>query len=149
MFQSPPQPLLAKDSLLAALEAVKRSADSGSVYLLESSVQEALPEHAEAKAKVAAIRELVRDLEQLKQERARLAMFRHQTPKEIRSEYAQMMLTGLFTGLAAAIHPIFFVVCFLSVHAGTVKMDEVNRTVKEKRAALNAHIDALAHMVGQ
>lgn len=37
-------------------------------------------------------------------------MFRHQTPKEIRSEYIQMMLTGLFTGLAAAIHPIFFVV---------------------------------------
>ncbi|CDI78672.1 hypothetical protein, conserved [Eimeria acervulina] len=88
-------------------------------------------------------------------------MFRHQTPKEIRSEYAQMMLTGLFTGLAAAIHPIFFIGTIgglvrirrtkraeVDRDAGTKKMDELNRAVKEKRAALKAHIDALARIVG-
>ncbi|CDJ52371.1 hypothetical protein, conserved [Eimeria brunetti] len=123
---------------------------------------EALPDHAEAKAKVAAIRELVTDLEKLKQEKAKLAMFRHQTPKEIRSEYAQMMLTGLFTGLAAAIHPILFIGTIVGLirmrstkraevdrDAGTKKMEEVNRTVKEKRAELKAHIDALADIVGR
>ena len=50
-------------------------------------------------------------------------------------------------GLVTA--PCDAVVCtvFAAV-AGTKKMDELNRAVKEKRAALKAHIDALARIVG-
>ncbi|CDJ57532.1 hypothetical protein, conserved [Eimeria maxima] len=123
-------------------------------------VLQAFPEHAEANAKVAAIRDLAQHIEQLRQEKARLAMFRHQTPKEIRSEYIQMMLTGLFTGLAAAIHPIFFVGTIgglirmrrtkraeVDRDEGTKKMEELNRTVKERRAVLKEHVDALFELL--
>ncbi|XP_026189628.1 uncharacterized protein LOC34617971 [Cyclospora cayetanensis] len=149
---------LDNEELLEAVDAVRRSADSGSLYLLESRLSRVLPEHPDA----ATIRELIRKMEQLKQEKARLAMFRHQTPKEIRSEYLQMMLTGLFTGLAAAIHPIFFIgsVCGLvrmrrsrvaevDRDSGTKKVEEINREIKEIRADLNSLLDGISDMASK
>ncbi|OEH75124.1 hypothetical protein cyc_00873 [Cyclospora cayetanensis] len=122
---------------------------------VDARLSRVLPEHPDA----ATIRELIRKMEQLKQEKARLAMFRHQTPKEIRSEYLQMMLTGLFTGLAAAIHPIFFIgsVCGLvrmrrsrvaevDRDSGTKKVEEINREIKEIRADLNSLLDGISDM---
>ncbi|CDJ41097.1 hypothetical protein, conserved [Eimeria tenella] len=157
--QALPQRLTAREEFMEALEIFKEKADSGSIYLLESRLEMAFAGHADATAKLSIIRQLTRDLELLNREKTSLSMFRHQTPKEIRSEYTQMMLTGLFTGLAAAIHPVFFIGSIYGLvrmrrtkraevdrDAGTKKMDEINQIVKEKRALLNVQIEALSQI---
>ncbi|KAL8270211.1 hypothetical protein Esti_005886 [Eimeria stiedai] len=174
----------AKEELLASLESVRTSADGGSVYVLKSvrildktslklqslhynlkhvffeRLSKALPQSSAAASMAADVGRLVNELSKLKQEKAALMAFRHQTPREIRKEYTQMMLIGLATGLAAAIHPVFFagiiygVVCMRQARlaetdrdAGTSRLEEVVRLMKQNKADLDALLDKLAVMM--
>lgn len=153
-----PQPG-AKEDLLASLDCVRKNADFSTLYLLESRLAKALPGHSDAAAKAEDISRLIKELEHLKLEKAALASFRHQTPKEIRSEYLQMMVTGLATGLAAAIHPIFFLGSIYGIirirrsrkaekdrDEGTKRVEEINKEVKDKKARVNLLLDEITQM---
>lgn len=148
--------LKAKEDLLASVDSVRRRADRGTLYLLESRIAKVLPQYADAASMVEDVGRLIGELELLKQEKAALAAFRHQTPKEVRREYSQMMLTGLATGLAAAIHPVFFIGSIYGLirmrnagkaekdrDAGTNRMEEITRVMKQKKADLNGLLDEL------
>ncbi|KAL8434523.1 hypothetical protein Efla_000039 [Eimeria flavescens] len=159
--QSEQDLLQAEQELLASLEVLRTTADCGAVYIVKTRLSKALPHCSAAAFKAADIGRLVEDLEKLKQEKATLMAFRHQTPREIRKEYTQMMLIGLATGLAAAIHPIFFIgsvygaICLRRARmaeadrdAGTSRLEEVSRAMRQKKADLNALINELSRMVG-
>ncbi|KAL8433569.1 hypothetical protein ACSSS7_003788 [Eimeria intestinalis] len=127
----------AKEELLASLESLRRSADGGKVYLLKLRLSKALPKSSAAASLAADVGRLVSELNALKQEKASLMAFRHQTPREIRKEYTQMMLIGLATGLAAAIHPIFFA----GTIYGVIRMRRA-RLAESDRDALTQELEA-------